>query len=101
MKFVKGQSGNPAGKPKGPNKSTTRLKEALTRFTDDNADRLQEWLDEIAIKDGPRAAFKCFANLIEYSMPKLARTEHTGEGGGPVKTVSRVELAPMHDDRKD
>lgn len=101
MKFVKGQSGNPAGKPKGPHKATARLKEALTRFTDDNADRLQGWLDEIAERDGPQAAFKCFSDLIEYSMPKLARTELTGRDGAPMETVTRVELAPMNGDRKD
>jgi hypothetical protein len=39
--------------------------------------------------------------LLKKSVPDLSAVELTGPDGGPVKTVSRVELAPMHDDRKD
>jgi hypothetical protein len=71
------------GSRKGaPNKSTAQAREAIARFVDGNAERLQEWLDQIAAQDGPKAAFDCFVDLIEYHVPKLARTEVTGEGGG-------------------
>jgi hypothetical protein len=71
------------GSRKGaPNKSTAQAREAIARFVDGNAERLQEWLDQIAAEDGPKAAFDCFVDLIEYHVPKLARTEVTGEGGG-------------------
>jgi hypothetical protein len=73
------------GRPKGlPNKSTASAREAIARFIDGNASRLQGWLEEIYEKDGPQAAVKCFNDLVEYHVPKLARMEHTGEGGGPV-----------------
>jgi len=73
------------GRPKGlANKSTSRAREAIARFVDDNSERMQGWLDQIAEKDGPKAAFECVRDLIEYHVPKLARTEHTGDGGGPV-----------------
>jgi hypothetical protein len=73
------------GSRKGcPNKSTANAREAIARFVDGNADRLQEWLDEIANKDGPKAAFTCFTDLLEYHVPKLARHEHTGKDGGPM-----------------
>lgn len=76
------------GRPKGvPNKRTVRAKEAIAMFIDGNAERLQGWLDQIAETDGPMAAFKCFADVLEYHVPKLARTEHTGEDGGAVKHV--------------
>jgi hypothetical protein len=26
--------------------------------------------------------------LVEYHVPKLARTEHVGDGGGPVRVVA-------------
>jgi hypothetical protein len=71
------------GSRKGtPNKSTAQAREAIARFVDGNSGRLQEWLDQIAEEEGPKAAFSCFVDLIEYHVPKLARTEVTGDGGG-------------------
>lgn len=73
------------GRTKGSlNKATKNAKEAIARFVDGNAERLQEWLDRIAEEDGPKAAFMCFADLLEYHVPKLSRSEHVGEGGGPL-----------------
>jgi hypothetical protein len=82
--FKKGEKRPGAGRPKGlPNKTTVLAREAISRFVDGNADRLQGWLDEIAADQGPAAAFKCFSDLLEYHVPKLARTEVTGADGGP------------------
>ena len=74
------------GRPKGsPNKATAQAREAIARFVDSNTERLQEWLDQIAKEDGAKAAFQCVVDLLEFHVPKLARTELTGEGGdGPV-----------------
>ena len=75
------------GRPKGsPNKSTAQAREAIAKLVDGNADRLQGWLDQIARdeKQGPAVAFKLLMDVMEYHVPKLARTEHVGEGGGPV-----------------
>lgn len=74
------------GRQKGtPNKSTAAARAAIASFIDGNAERLQGWLDEIAEKKGPQAAFECFTSLLEYHVPKLARHEHTGNEGGPLK----------------
>jgi len=82
------------GRPKGlGNKSTGRAREALARFVDGNAERLEGWLDEIAAQDGPMAAFKCFADVLEYHVPKLARTELTGADQGPVELVVKWRSA--------
>lgn len=82
------------GRPKGlPNKSTANAREAITRFVDGNADRLQEWLDQIAVQDGPQAAFKCFSDLLEYHIPKLARSEVSGPDGGPQVVEATWRLA--------
>jgi len=91
------------GRPKGsPNKQMANAREAIARFVDGNAPRLQAWLDEIAIKDGPAAAFRCFADIVEYHVPKLARTEVVGPGGTPLQLgmaqlrgLSDQELAVM------
>jgi hypothetical protein len=69
-----------------PNKATAAAREAVARFVDGNADRLQAWLDEIAAEKGAQAAFDSFTSLLEYHVPKLQRTEVTGENGGPQKT---------------
>lgn len=72
-----------------PNKSTALAREAIARFVDGNSHKLQEWLDEIAMNEklGPKVAFDCFMQVAEYHVPKLARTEHTGDVDQPVKVV--------------
>ena len=51
-------------------------------FVDNNAHRLEGWLDRVA-EESPEKAFQLFQSVIEYHIPKLARTEstthHTGE----------------------
>ena len=84
------------GRPKGiPNRSTTNAREALARFVDNNADRLQGWLDEIAETQGPMAALRCWADVVEYHIPKLARTEHVGDGGGPVASTVTLDVSKL------
>lgn len=64
-----------SGRPKGkPNKSTTEAREAIARFVDANTERLQGWLDQIA-EESPEKAFNAVKDLLEYHVPKLARTE--------------------------
>lgn len=97
-----GKPGRPKGLPKTgggsrkgvPNKATANAREAIARFIDGNAERLNGWLDEIEMTDGPKAAFQCFADLLEYHVPKLSRTEMTGPDGGPVKAEIDVNLSP-------
>lgn len=54
---------------------------------DGNADRLQGWLDEIHAEKGAQAAFDCFTSLLEYHVPKLARSEITGKDGEAQRIV--------------
>ena len=68
-------------------KSTMKAKEMIASFIDGNAARLNQWLEEVYAQDGPRAAFMCFSDLIEYHVPKLARNEVTGPDEGPVELV--------------
>lgn len=86
-----GQKMPKAGSRKGiPNKATANAREAIARFVDGNAERLQGWLDQIAETDGPKAAWQCFMDTLEFHVPKLARTELTGANGGPVQVEKKV-----------
>lgn len=92
----KRKPGRPKGTPKTgggsrlgiPNKSTAAAREAIARLVDGNVPRMQEWLDHIARTEGPLMAWKCMVDVIEYHVPKLARTEITGEGGGAVRIIA-------------
>ena len=77
-----------------PNKATAQAREAIAAFVDGNAYRLTEWLDEVAngdpsrdIKPNPAKAFELFQSVVEYHVPKLARTEVTGANEGPIEMV--------------
>ena len=72
-----------------PNKSTALAREAIAKFVDGNADKLQQWLDEIAMNEklGPKVAFDCFMQVAEYHVPKLARTEHIGDEAKPITHI--------------
>ena len=75
MAAPKGHNFNPRGRGKGtPNKATVNAREAIARLVDGNAHRLNKWLDQIAAEN-PLDAFRCFMDICEYHIPKLARTE--------------------------
>ena len=87
---TKQQTNNPKGRPKGsPNKSTALAREAIAKFVDGNADKLQEWLDAIAMNEklGPKVAFDCFMQVAEYHVPKLARVEQIGDTSATVTHI--------------
>lgn len=81
------------GRKKGvPNKATRDVREAIAKLAEANVGRVQRWLDAIA-KTDPDKALDLYLKLIEYHVPKLARQEHTGAGGGPV-----IVKAEAHDE---
>lgn len=106
MSAPKGNNNNPNGRPVGAvNKSTAHAREAISKFVDGNAERLSEWVEQIAKgtplvdRDGthlydkedqtpryiqrpdPQAAFNCLMSVVEYHIPKLARQELVGKDG--------------------
>jgi len=76
MPFVKGESGNPAGKPKGSaNKTTNKIREAYQKLIEDNLENMTIWLMQVAADD-PKGALDILNKMAEYTTPKLARVEN-------------------------
>jgi hypothetical protein len=102
---------NRSGRPKGvPNKSTGMAREAIARFVDGNASKMEEWLQSVAYgiqatdKEGnpkyspegnpvyvvppnPEKAFGMLQAVMEYHVPKLARTEVVGDATAPITHI--------------
>jgi len=76
------QKGNKlGGRTEGAiNKVNKEIKEAVAKLVESNLDNMTEWLKIIAKKD-PEKAMYIIINLLEYNVPKLARTELTGKDG--------------------
>ena len=99
----KGETNNPNGRKKGvPNKSTTQAREAIARFVDNNTERLEKWLDEIA-EESPKDAFECVMKVMEYHVPKLARTETnlTGDVKTIIEMRTNIPFAPNEKPKDD
>lgn len=91
-----------AGRPKGvANKATAQAREAIAEFVNGNAERLTGWLDRIA-EENPKDAFNCFMSVVEYHIPKLARTELAGDKDAPIEhavsVIERVIKTPNKED---
>lgn len=75
-----------------PNRATQQARQAIALFVDQNAHRLTEWLNAVAdgdplndIKPNPAKAFEMFQSVVEYHIPKLARTELSGDSDKPIE----------------
>lgn len=93
-----------------PNKATMEARQAIGAFVDGNAHRLTEWLDQVAAgvkvtemtEDGPMEkyvvppnpakAFDMFQSVVEYHVPKLARTEHVGDDAKPLVIEHNIDV---------
>lgn len=67
--------------------AVTRMRWSLTQFIEDNADRVQEWIDLVALVDGPKEALEIYIKMLEFAVPKLSRAEVSVEDGGKTHTA--------------
>jgi hypothetical protein len=88
-KSIKGGAREGAGRPAGvPNKATGEVKAAIAAFTSANVDKLDEWLNSI---EDPAKRLDLYFKALEYTMPKLARSELVGDKDQPI-SVSLVQF---------
>jgi hypothetical protein len=86
-------------KPGVPNKATTEAREAIKALLDANLPFIQSWIVATAegiyddqagkfiVQPNPAKACEIVQNLVEYSVPKLARTEVVGDEKAPQRMV--------------
>ena len=80
-KGTKTGGGSRQGKP---NKTTVDVREAIALIAQRNVEKFEGWLDQVATEDPGKAA-DLFLKAIEYHIPKLARTELTGNADQPIE----------------
>lgn len=96
MKGIRTGPGRPpggkkyGGRAKGtPNRANKNAKAAIAKFIDGRCHEFEGWFNEI-LKEDKVEAVKIWLALLEYHLPKLARTEMTGADGkelAPTKIV--------------
>lgn len=90
--------GRPKGYPKSggrakgtPNKATRDVRKAIAKLAEETVDDIALWFGEI---EDPAKRLDLWLRMIEYHIPKLARTEITGQDGEPLK----IEIVRFGDD---
>lgn len=82
---------NNGGRPKGsPNRATADVRAAIAVFAEGNVHNLAKWIKEVAEgsegnRPDPAKAADLYLKAIEYHIPKLARTEVTGDSDKPIE----------------
>jgi hypothetical protein len=94
MGFIKGQTGNPDGRPKGsPNKVTADLRELLKKFIEDNFEQFT--CDFKALDTEMRVSI--FAKLLMHIVPKAENDKNDELVGGYVVHVVDANDTPIAD----
>ena len=82
------------------NKNTQLIREAYQKLTEDNLLNMSMWIQQIAA-DNPEKAFKLMLEMSEFILPKLARTELTGQDGSDLFANLKFEFGPSVKERMD
>ena len=71
MPFIKGESGNPMGRPKGSlNRNTANLRELISGFLNSNFETVTGDFEALQPKD----RIKYYCELLQFGLPKLQTT---------------------------
>lgn len=83
MPFKKGKKktgGRMPGVVNYKTRSVDELRAVLKEILDSKMDKIPEWIERTANRS-PSKAVELIANLAEYTIPRLSRTELTGRNG--------------------
>ena len=102
MPFIKGDTRiNKAGrKPGALNRSTEEMKLTIARATNNVLSTINADLEEIK-KKNPEKAMELAFKLLEYVMPKLSRTEMSGEINQKIQQISVNITQKVVDEPRD
>lgn len=98
---TKGKTNNPNGRPKGSqNKDTSLVRQAVAQLLEDYSPKMHGWLDQIAA-ESPEKAMGVVRDLLEYSIPKLQRTELQAldKNGNKADNVSKIVIEHVKADK--
>lgn len=93
MPFEKGESGNPAGRPKGSfNKTTKELRQMISDFLMENFEEVQQTFKELP----PKEKVKLYCDLLSFALPRLRPVDET-----VLERLSDQELDELFEKLKD
>lgn len=72
------------GRKKGQiNKATADVRKTIALIAERKVLEVEKWLNRVGRKS-PDKALELYLKMIEYHIPKLTRSEHTGADGAPL-----------------
>ncbi|MEI7982139.1 MAG: DUF5681 domain-containing protein [Bacteroidota bacterium] len=89
MRYKKGQSGNPSGKPPGTkSKSVVEIRERIKSFIDDNWSKVQSDFDKL----DPEKKLMFFEKILKYSIPPLSSLSVQAEISTQLEALTDEQL---------
>jgi hypothetical protein len=99
MPFVKGQSGNPGGRPKGAsNKATAEARAVFMKLMNGQVEYIEAALEELRAESSEKY-IGALSKMMPYFMPKQEHTEITLRG--PHKAPSWFKDMPVNEVSED
>lgn len=72
--------GNNAASGRGGNKVSTKVKESIVKFLEDNVDAIQESFDTLK----PKEKLEFIRDILSYAAPKLSSTQVEADHSGSI-----------------
>jgi hypothetical protein len=95
MKYTKGQSGNPKGKPKGAmNKTTLDLRKAINDFLTGNFDEVVKLWSKL----GNKERINFYRDLLRYAVPTISAIQMDLKDTTEEKQITEINIVHTYPD---